>query len=103
MFVLLLAPGYSYAQTISVESRTSEFTDYVISNDSLKAGYQFELMVANSGNEPSWRILEQEIVQRDIHPTEKEKLDLVLHQVPENAPVVNVLSPGVYRKQQVAT
>ena len=103
ILVLLLAPGYAYAQTMVVESRTSEFTDYLITNDSLKAGYQLELMIPFSNNSESWRVLEQEIVQREVARHETEKLQLILDEVPENAPVLEVLNPGIYRKQNVAT
>ena len=103
ILVLLLAPVHVFAQKMVVESRTNEFTDYLISNDSLKAGYQFELMIPNSNSSESWRVLEQEIVQRDINNYESDKIRLLLGEVPENAPILEVLNPGIYRKQNVAT
>ncbi|MCH8523343.1 MAG: type IX secretion system sortase PorU [Balneolales bacterium] len=91
-----------YAQSLQVAVQTEQFTDYVLENDSLYASFRFELMVPYDGTRQTWRVLEQEIVRREIRASDTD-LEFMLEDVRSDAPPAETANPGVYRKQQVAS
>jgi hypothetical protein len=101
LFVLLPFTVPVYGQTLRVETKTTEFTDYILTNDSLKIGYQQEITVPSDGSDRIWRILEQEIVSRALLSTEIELFELITSTQPENSPTVYTSNRGMYRKQWV--
>ena len=103
LLAIIIAPQWLYAQTLEVESSTDTFTDYRIVNDSLKAGYQIELTIPYNPTTQTWRVLDQEIINRTSAASEIDVLPFLLQGVDPDAPVVEVVNPGVFRKQNVAT
>lgn len=101
LFMLLASSAPLIAQSLRVETRTPEFTDYIISNDSLKIGYQQELTVPSDGSDQTWRILDQEIVTRALSDTEIELFALISGTQPENSPIVYTTDRAMYRKRWV--
>ena len=91
-----------YAQTLQIAVQTEQFTDYVLENDSLHSAYRLELTIPYDGARQTWRILEQEIVRREITQNDKD-LDFILADVRPDAPPAEISAPGTYRKQQVAS
>lgn len=97
-----LSSGPLYAQTLQVAVQTEQFTDYVLKNDSLHAAYRFELTVPYDGSRQTWRVMEQEIVRRELRSDDKD-LDFILEDVRADAPPAEIAAPGIFRKQQVAS
>ena len=101
LFVLIATSVPLFAQSLRVETRTSDFTDYIITNDSLKIGYQQELTVPAEGSETSWRVLEQEIVSRPLNESEADLFSLISGAQPANSPLVYTSDRAMYRKRWV--
>jgi hypothetical protein len=103
--MLLVCPYPMHAQKLNVVSQTEAFTDYILSNDSLNVDYRFELMVPHRPGNPSWRVLEQEIVRRNVSELSNgsSNLSFILADVDSNWPVIHEANPGVYRKQNVSS
>lgn len=100
----LLHPVTGLSQTLKPVAQTEAFTDYVLSNDSLHAAYRFELTIPHDGVRQTWRILEQEVVPRQITSEDvRGDLDFILMDVRDRAPLIEIENPGVYRKQNVAS
>ncbi len=96
--------SFAEAQQLRVESRTAEFTDYVLANDSLKILPPQNLRVPYNQGDLRYRILEQEFVRvrYDEIPDfiGSENVSEVLGTT-EN-PFAEASAPGVYRNQQVS-
>jgi hypothetical protein len=100
---ILLIPAIIASQNLRVENSTTEFTDYVLTNDSLKIAYRFELTVPYNPGTQTWRLLDQEIVRRTITNEEIGKLSNIIDDVEPGVPAIYTQNPGTYRKQQVAS
>jgi hypothetical protein len=105
LLALLVYPIHSQGQTLQIVSQTEAFTDYVLTNDSLNIGYRQELIVPHRPGNPSWRVLEQEIVRQRVAevPNGSANLNFILADVDPTWPVIHEINPGVYRKQNVAS
>jgi hypothetical protein len=61
--VVFITIPIAEAQHLKVERNTSEFTDYIIVNDSLHVGAPHMLLVPYNAGEARYRILEQDVVR----------------------------------------
>lgn len=103
LLCMLGVPLSVYSQTLEVVAQTGMFTDYEIRNDSLTIAYRQELTIPYSTQRQTWRVLEQEVITRKATTDEFDRLPHIIEDVDSNSPPVQVVNPGVFRKQQVAT
>jgi len=97
--VLFLATSVDVtAQSLQIADQTPNFTDYVITNDSLQSGPPIDILIPYYSGNDVYRVLEQVIVPVSTgKPTYKQK------SVSSVQPLIQVVSKGIYRKRPVAS
>lgn len=88
-----------FAQTFTKIAESPAFDDYALVNDSLKIGHWYELLIPYGGNNAGYLILEQET--RPVRPDVRPPKDLISPDI--GVPIAEVVNPGVYQKQRVAS
>ncbi len=88
-----------HAQRFAKISDTSAYSDYELLNDSLVVGHWYELMIPYGGTSAGYMVLEQEV--SPVRYTGLLPAELISDDV--NASVTEVVNPGVYQKQRVAS
>lgn len=93
------------AQHLRKVIETSEFTDYILVNDSLSIAPAHELMIPFSESGEAFRVLEQEIVPVRLPEERKNFLETNAALIIDgnDKPVLEVADPRIHRKQRVAS
>ncbi|MEX0778363.1 MAG: type IX secretion system sortase PorU [Balneolales bacterium] len=93
------------AQHLRKAAETSEFTDYILVNDSLNIAPAHDILILYNETGEALRVLEQEIVPVRIDDDQKEFLETEAALIIEknDKPVLEVSFPRMHRKQRVAS
>jgi len=86
------------AQSLRIDAETPQFTDYVISNDSLFAGSPINIVIPYNQGSQAYRVLEQTIV-----PVMNDSVSNNNSSQTKTSPLIQVVSKGIYRKHPVAS
>lgn len=99
MLWLFLSVPDGSTQTFSKISESSAYDDYALVNDSLKIGHWYEVLIPYGGTNARYLILEQET--RPVRPNIQPPDGLLSPDI--GVSIAEVVNPGVYRKQRVAS
>jgi hypothetical protein len=98
MWLFLSVPD-GLAQTFTKISESPAFDDYALVNDSLKIGHWYEVLIPYGGSNAGYLILEQET--RPVRSDNKTPEGLLSPDI--GVSIAEVVNPGVYQKQRVAS
>lgn len=101
---MILCTGITVAQNIQKVAETPQFTDYVVTNDSLNVSAPFDLLIEYNQTGNSYRVMEQEIIRISSSKAGMKSLDHPLRDViaSTDTPVTEITSRDVVRRKQVA-
>ncbi len=96
---LFLSIPDGLAQTFTKISESPAYDDYALVNDSLSIGHWYEVLIPYGRSNAGYLILEQET--RPVRPTTATPDGLLSSDI--GIPIAEVVNPGVYQKQRVAS
>lgn len=99
---LVCAPVHTLsAQTIKKTSETADFTEYLLTNDSLAIDHSFDFLISNESGR-SYEIVSQQVVRVNRPEISAPKIEAFALSSDER-PFFDLVNPGVHRGNQVQT